>query len=30
MHSDALSWGHGPRLIEVILEPTCPYSLKDF
>ncbi|RMO79477.1 DsbA family protein [Pseudomonas syringae group genomosp. 3] len=30
MHSDALSWGHGPRLFEVFLEPTCPFSVKAF
>ena len=25
-HADPLSWGHGPRLFEVFLEPTCPFS----
>lgn len=27
---DALAWGHGPRLFEVFLEPTCPYSARTF
>jgi predicted DsbA family dithiol-disulfide isomerase len=30
MQADVLSWGHGPRLIEVFLEPTCPFSVKAF
>ena len=30
MHSDVLAWGHGPRLVEVFLEPTCPFSVKAF
>lgn len=25
-----LSWGHGPRTLEVFLEPTCPYSVRAF
>jgi hypothetical protein len=25
-HADPLSWGHGPRLFEMFLEPTCPFS----
>lgn len=25
-----LSWGTGPRLFEVFLEPTCPFSVKAF
>jgi len=29
-HADPLSWGHGPRLFEVFLEPTCPFSVKAF
>jgi len=29
-HADPLTWGHGPRLFEVFLEPTCPYSVKAF
>lgn len=27
---DPLVWGHGPKLFEVFLEPTCPYSVKTF
>lgn len=27
---DPLVWGHGPRTLEVFLEPTCPYSSKAF
>ena len=27
-HADPLVWGHGPRLFEAFLEPTCPYSAK--
>jgi len=30
MHADALTWGHGPRTLEVFLEPTCPFSVKTF
>ncbi len=26
--ADPLVWGHGPRLFEVFLEPTCPFSGK--
>jgi hypothetical protein len=26
--ADPLSWGHGPRLFEAFLEPTCPYSVR--
>ena len=29
-HADPLTWGHGPRVFEVFLEPTCPYSVKTF
>jgi hypothetical protein len=29
-HADPLIWGHGPRVFEVFLEPTCPYSVKAF
>ena len=29
-HADALIWGQGPRLLEVFLEPTCPFSVKTF
>ncbi len=28
--ADPLAWGHGPRLFEAFLEPTCPYSVKAF
>jgi hypothetical protein len=27
---DVLVWGNGPRVLEVFLEPTCPYSAKAF
>ncbi|RYE84714.1 MAG: thioredoxin [Hyphomicrobiales bacterium] len=27
---DPLVWGHGPKLFEVFLEPTCPYSVRTF
>lgn len=27
---DPLVWGHGPKTLEVFLEPTCPYSAKAF
>ncbi len=26
--AEALSWGHGPRVFEMFLEPTCPYSVR--
>jgi hypothetical protein len=26
--ADPLSWGHGPRVFEMFLEPTCPYSCR--
>jgi protein-disulfide isomerase len=26
--ADPLTWGHGPRVFEMFLEPTCPYSVK--
>ncbi|MGQ4878540.1 DsbA family protein [Billgrantia sp. LNSP4103-1] len=29
-HADPLIWGQGPRLLEVFLEPTCPFSVKTF
>ncbi|EJT03844.1 thioredoxin domain-containing protein [Rhizobium sp. CCGE 510] len=29
-HADPLTWGHGPRLFEIFLEPTCPYSVRAF
>ena len=25
-----LTWGHGPRIFEMFLEPTCPYSVKAY
>ena len=28
--ADPLVWGHGPRMFEVFLEPTCPYSVRAF
>ena len=28
--ADPLSWGHGPRLFEMFLEPTCPYSVRAY
>ncbi|MBV8565214.1 MAG: thioredoxin domain-containing protein [Methylobacteriaceae bacterium] len=28
--ADPLVWGHGPRVFEMFLEPTCPYSGKAF
>jgi hypothetical protein len=30
LKADPLSWGHGPRVFEMFLEPTCPYSVKAF
>ena len=26
--ADPLTWGHGPRLFEMFLEPTCPFSCR--
>ena len=26
--ADPFVWGHGPRIFEVFLEPTCPFSVK--
>lgn len=26
--ADPLAWGHGPRVFEVFLEPTCPFSVR--
>jgi len=26
--ADPLEWGHGPRVFEVFLEPTCPFSVR--
>ena len=28
--ADPLSWGHGPRVFEMFLEPTCPYSVRAY
>ena len=28
--ADPLHWGHGPRVFEVFLEPTCPFSARAF
>ena len=28
--ADPLVWGEGPRVLEVFLEPTCPFSVKAF
>lgn len=28
--ADTLSWGHGPRVFEMFLEPTCPFSVRAF
>jgi hypothetical protein len=28
--ADPLAWGHGPRVLELFLEPTCPFSVKAF
>jgi hypothetical protein len=28
--ADPLTWGHGPRVFELFLEPTCPYSVRAF
>ncbi|NVN38299.1 DsbA family protein [Komagataeibacter swingsii] len=30
LHVDPLAWGHGPRVFEVFLEPTCPFSCRAF
>ncbi|MFC3059775.1 DsbA family protein [Paenirhodobacter populi] len=29
-HADPLFWGHGPRIFEMFLEPTCPFSVRAF
>jgi protein-disulfide isomerase len=29
-HADPLHWGHGPRILEMFLEPTCPFSTTAF
>jgi protein-disulfide isomerase len=28
--ADPLVWGHGPKTLEVFLEPTCPFSARAF
>ena len=28
--AEPLTWGHGPRVFEMFLEPTCPFSAKAF
>ncbi|MBX5169267.1 thioredoxin domain-containing protein [Rhizobium sp. NZLR1b] len=28
--ADPLTWGTGPRIFEIFLEPTCPYSVRAF
>jgi hypothetical protein len=28
--ADPLTWGHGPRVFEMFLEPTCPFSCRAF
>jgi hypothetical protein len=28
--ADPLVWGHGPRVFEIFLEPTCPFSVRAF
>lgn len=30
VQAQPLEWGHGPRIFEVFLEPTCPFSVKAF
>ena len=30
MRPDAFRRGHGPRLLEAFLEPTCPFSARAF
>ena len=29
-HADPLVWGHGDRVLEIFLEPTCPFSVRAF
>ncbi|MDE1179206.1 thioredoxin domain-containing protein [Paraburkholderia sp.] len=29
-NADPLTWGHGPRVFEIFLEPTCPFSVRAF
>ena len=30
LNAQPLVWGHGPRTLEVFLEPTCPFSVRAF
>lgn len=30
LHAEPLSWGYGPRVFEMFLEPTCPFSVRAF
>ncbi|MGY6768108.1 DsbA family protein [Komagataeibacter sp. NFXK3] len=30
LHVDPLVWGHGPKIFEAFLEPTCPFSVRAF
>lgn len=30
VQAQPLEWGHGPRIFELFLEPTCPFSVKAF
>src|ERR1700723_4443217 len=29
-NAEPLTWGHGPRVFEIFLEPTCPFSARAF
>lgn len=29
-HPDPLVWGHGPKVLEAFVEPTCPFSARAF
>lgn len=29
-HAEPLDWGYGPRVLELFLEPTCPFSVRAF
>lgn len=30
LHPDPLEWGHGPKVLDVFVEPTCPFSVRAF
>ncbi|MCE2576061.1 thioredoxin [Komagataeibacter sp. FNDCR2] len=30
LHIDPLEWGHGPKVLDVFVEPTCPFSVRAF